>query len=794
MRKLYTSVFLASAVFLTGCNGKSGENEAPPVDGPVVELSAISIAIQNAQGDTQVSFEQGESATVIATLTDTNGALVTNTTVTFSTSFGQLSQDSKLTNSEGQATITLTNPEALAGAGSIAATAGALEPSTIDFEYLVSTESEEALPSLSLSLSLNGEQVNNFKSDETVQLISTLVDGQGQPISGEIITYTADIGALTPNTALTNAQGIAIVTLAGNDQTGAGIVTASYGETDVIASSRMNYQVIASDETILDDVIRIGYFDDNGDFIEGAIELSIDGNIVSAGGTLGLSVDLVDSEDAPVTIPTSVSFSSNCVASGNATIEETVFSIQGKAKATYEDIDCAGLNGIDDVILASVSLNGVTNVAQAVISITGEELGSIEFLSAAPETIVLKGTGGQGNQETSTLTFQVKSSLGNPLAQQDVEFILDTTAGGIVVNPVIGVTNSQGIVTTKVTAGSVPTAVRVTAKAVAEDGSTIQTQSDLLSINTGLPEQRSFTLSTAVRNPEAGSINGVDVDITAQLADNFNNPVPDGTTVNFTTEGGVIEPSCLTVNGACSVTWTSAEPRVADHRITILATALGHETFFDTNGNNIFDDADGSAVTEAFISAGFSRITPRADGFVDMTEAWRDDNENGLFDAGETFLDFNNDGSFSIEDGLFNGPQCEGSSCGAQGNQAIHVRRALVMVMASSTALFTLTDENGVNYPTGGTETVVDTLSFTLDFSDTASQAMPFGTTVTVEASAGTVEGTTNFTVPDTLEPHSIEFVIVNPPLDDPAIGTLTITITSPSGVETTIVQTLDLP
>ena len=795
MRNLSTSVFLASALLLTGCNGKSGDNDTPPTDGEVIELSAITVAIQNAQGDEQLSFEQGDSATVIATLTDTSGALVSNTTVSFSASFGQLSQDSKLTNSEGQATITLSNPDGLAGAGSISANAGALDAATIDFEYLASTEPEEVLPSLSVSLSLNGQEVNNFKANETVQVISTLVDGEGLPIVGEIITYTADIGALTPDTALTNSQGVATVTLAGNDAIGAGIVTASYGETETLASNRLNYQVIASDETILDDVIRIGYFDATGEFVEGEIELSIDGNQVSAGGTLGLSVDLVDSEDTPINLATSVSFTSNCVASGNATIEETVFSIQGEAKATYEDVDCAGLNGIDDVIVASVSLNGVTNVAQTTIEITGEELGSIEFLSAEPETIVLQGTGGQGNQETSTLTFQVKSSLGNPLAQQDVEFILDTTAGGIAVNPTIGVTNSQGIVTTKVTAGSVPTAVRVTAKATSEDGGDIQTQSDLLSINTGLPEQRSFTLSTEVRNPEAGNINGVQVAITAQLADNFNNPVPDGTTVNFTTEGGVIEPSCLTANGACSVTWTSAEPRVDDHRITILATALGHETFFDTNGNNTFDDADGSAIIEADISAGFSRITPQASGFVDMTEAWRDDDEDGVYAAGELFLDFNNDGSYSTEDDLFNGPQCEGSKCGAEGSQAIHVRRALIMDMASSSALYDLTDENGVSYPlASGPQTITDTLSFTLDFSDTAGQAMPFGTTVAVEVSAGTVEGTTNFTVPNTLNPSSIGFVIVNAPLDDPAVGTLTITITSPSGVETTIVQTLDLP
>lgn len=801
MRKLCASVFAASALILTGCNGSSGANETPPTDGVVVELSQVAIAVQNQNGDAQVSFEQGQQATIIATLTDNTGGVVTNTTVNFTTSFGQLAQESKLSNSDGQAIITLSNPDGLAGAGTISAQAGSLEAVTFDFEYLASTEPEEATPSIALQLNLNGEPVNNFKSNESVQVVSTLVDGQGQPISNEIITYSADIGSLNTTTALTNSQGVASVTLAGNDALGAGIITATYGEESALATDRVNYQVIASDEVILDDVIRIGYFDADNNFVEGQIELSITGDEISAGGTLGLSVDLVDSEDAPVTIPTSVSFTSNCVASGNATIEETVFSIQGEAKATYEDVDCAGLNGIEDVIVASVSLNGVTNVAQATIAIAGESLGSIEFMSAEPETIVLRGTGGQGNQETSTLTFQVKSALGNPLAQQDVEFVLDTTAGGITVSPAIGVTNSQGIVTTKVTAGSVPTAVRVTAKASSEDGTDIQTQSDLLSINTGLPEQRSFTLSTEVRNPEAGNINNVDVVITAQLADNFNNPVPDGTTVNFTTEGGTIEPSCLTTNGACQVTWTSSEPRVDDHRITILATALGHETFFDTNGNNTFDDNDGSAIVEAVISSGFSRITPQASGFVDMTEAWRDDDEDGVYDAGELFLDFNNDGSYTTQDSLFNGPQCQGASCGAQGNQAIHVRRALIMDMASSTALYTLTGEDDVVYQDNDAGVNVDipalldgqNFGFTLDFSDTAGQAMPFGTTVEVAVSAGSVEGTTNFTVPNTLSASSIGFIIVNPVLDDPAVGTLTITITSPSGVETSIVKPITL-
>lgn len=43
-------------------------------------------------------------------------------------------------------------------------------------------------------------------------------------------------------------------------------------------------------------------------------------------------------------------------------------------------------------------------------------------------------------------------------------------------------------------------------------------------------------------------------------------PVPDGTVVNFTTEGGSIPGSCVTQDGVCSVTFTAQDPRPANGR------------------------------------------------------------------------------------------------------------------------------------------------------------------------------------------------------------------------------------
>jgi len=798
MKKLYKALYaatvLAGIFLLSACNGSSGENTTTPTPSP--DAASISIILHNAQGQAQQSFLASETITLIASVADASNSPISNKAVSFSADIGELSLDSKLTDSSGEAIITLSNTALAAGAGTISVSSGEVS-SNIDYEFL--TTSGQLPSSLTTEMRLNGELVNQFRADQQVQIITSFVDENNQPVTNEIITFIADKGLLATDTALTNEQGIATVALAGNDDLGAGVLIASIAESTSIAPARINYEIIASDSVIIDEEVRIGYFD-GSNFIEGQIKLSVSDNSISAGGTLGLSVDLVDASGERINTSTPVSFTSSCVQNAHATIDATVFSIRGTATSTFEDIDCAGASGIDDIIVASVTVNGVTNTANATVAIEGEALGSIEFISAEPTSIVLKGTGGQGKQETSTLTFLVKSALGNPLAQQAVDFVLDTTAGGIEITPATGLTNSQGIITTKVNAGTVPTAVRVTAKStMVVDGNNIdvQTQSDLLSINTGLPEQSSMTISTSLINPEAFDINGVDVNITAQLADNFNNPVPDGTTVNFTTEGGSIGSSCTTTNGACTVVWTSANPKPSNHRITILATASGHETFFESNGNNFFDDEDGSASVINAVSSGKDRITPASSGFIDMSEAWRDDDEDDQYDSGEKFIDFNNDEAFSAADGLFNGPQCEGALCAPEGANEIHVRKSLIMIMSSSSALYILENANtGTDYENNSTNTSVSlpniadgsSLSLRVVVRDTALQTMPAGTSISVNASAGTLLGTTSATIPQTRATSaSLEFIIQNPTDGDPETGVLTVSITSPSGVVTSL-------
>ncbi|MDP7591695.1 MAG: Ig-like domain-containing protein [Litorilituus sp.] len=810
MKKLYLIFFSFIALLLAGCNGHNEES----AENITQIVTHIEFSLFNSQGAIQQSFAKNEVITLQAKVLDENNAIITNKAVSFSAPIGSLEINSKLTNSEGIAIVYLTNEALSLGAGTANATVGDVNSNSIDYEF-IDSETPNISPSITMLMRLNDIAVNQFKAGQEVQITSTLTDNNGQGIAGKIIAFTADIGTLSPVTVLTNSEGVAHVTLSSDNDIGAGVLTASYAVSEEAnISGTFNYQVLSAD-AVIDSDIRLGYFDNSNTFIEGKIALSIDDNNISAGGTLGLSVDVVDENGVLIVTPVSVTFTSNCVANGNATIDESVLSINGTASSTFEDIDCAGASGTSDVILASVDINNMTNTASETIAITGEQLGSLEFISAEPSSIVLKGTGGQNRQETSTLTFKVKSQLGNTLAQQAVNFALSTSVGGITLSRASGLTNSQGLITTQVSAGSVPTAVRVTASASMDiNGETVivQSQSDLLSINTGLPEQRSMTISASILNPEAENINGATSQITVWLSDNFHNPAPDGTTVNFTTEGGNIEPSCSTTNGSCSVTWTSSEPRVADHRITILATALGHETFFDTNGNNLFDDNDGTAILDSGnssnlnVDSGFGNYPAQANGFIDMSEAWRDDNENSVHDNGETFIDFNNNGAFSIADGKFNGPQCQGENCAIQDERSIHVRKALRIVMASSAAEYILTNNDGsVEYQNSltGNSTDFDDIpnggsqALTLYFADTGtpSQTMPLGTTVNITLSAGLLAGTTDFTVANNNQAgfSQMKFFVIQEPGNDPQTAILTVTITAPSGLMTSFSRSIIL-
>jgi hypothetical protein len=199
------------------------------------------------------------------------------------------------------------------------------------------------------------------------------------------------------------------------------------------------------------------------------------------------------------------------------------------------------------------------------------------------------------------------------------------------------------------------------------------------------------------------------------LADRFSNPVPDGTPVSFQAEGGSIEAQCLTVTtsnegGVCSVALRSSSPRPVNGRVSIMATAIGEESFTDTNGNGVFDSG--------------------TDSYTDRPEPWLDVNENGLRDPDEPFYDFFVNQSYDAGNGQFNGVLCSGASCGPSRTLGIGARA--VVIFSGSGAQISQT--NGALHPAINL-VVNDSEPLELWVRDANGNPMPAGTQVRVTAS-----------------------------------------------------------
>ncbi|MCS6135610.1 hypothetical protein G3496_11755 [Shewanella baltica] len=715
-------------------------------------------------------------------------ATVSYQKVDFTTDLGVLTPSSKLTNNNGEAIIVVSNPDLLVNAGTITATTTPKDSTTAltatrEFEFLSASDgTSPAAPKLSASILNNSALVTSFKVDEPVQLQAILLDSESNGIDGAKVTFTAGSAVLNPASTLTKTNGIAQVTYTPSaTELGANSLTVTVDYQGQSLQTSSLYEVLSKDAVNQEGTLKLGSY--NGAvFTEGklASTLTADANDVykiSAGGSFGVTASLVlEANDGTITRvqpPSSISFSSDCTNSNSATLDTPVTTLSGNASSTFQDTSCSGNSERSDQIIATTVAGNQTLTANFPFTLQRQTLASLSFESAEPAQIRIKGAGGTGTNESSLVSFKVISADGKPTKLQKVSFTLDTVVGGLSFDNgtanAQGQTNSQGIASVRVLSGTVPTPVRVVATAVDADTSEVITsQSEQLIVGTGLPQQLGFSLSTSIFNPEAGDFSGETATITIRASDSFGNPAPDDTAVNFTTEGGQIPTSCVTKNGTCSVVWTSQSARVPDHRITILAYALGHETFFDTNGNNIFDDADiskdingtpvtdlacltRSGVAKKCTGNGMDIEAYLPSGFSDLGDAFRDDNEDGIWNLGEKYLNTKNSDTYLSADGKFNGPQCESTLCGKDQANKTYIRKALVMSMSGSQAYISVM-QDGVLLPSVNDikpVAVGASSEFVVFVHDSANQIMP--ATTSIELCVDCAGAPKTFEVPNTV-------------------------------------------
>lgn len=546
-----------------------------------------------------------------------------------------------------------------------------------------------------------GAAVNSIALDGGYSVQATLRDGDGKPVTGKALNFSipgSSIAVLMPTSEITNASGVATISIAPTSITSLGAATVTVtadvaagtvnpGSGPVTVSGSRDFSVRSPNIAL--SPLRLG------------------SATLSSGGNTSVAVTALLGDVAASGTPVNVNFSASCGRINNGVSNATTNG-SGVATAVYTAVQpdgapCSGLTTL------TANTAGATAVSTTV-SVAAPIANAITFVSASPQQVFIAGSGAV---EQSQLTFKVFSSSLAPIANQTVNFSIITNPGDVglgasgSIKSVTGDTDSNGEVKVSIFAGTIPGPVKV--RASLPNGSAFA-ESQNITVASGSPAQSALSLSVETFNIEGGDLDGTRTRLTARVADRQGNAVEDGTVVNFTAEGGQVERSCATARAnnisSCSVVFETQDPRPVDGRVSVLAYTEGTKDYIDKNGNNRFDSG--------------------VDTLLDIGDAYRDDNENGTYELGEFLIP--RKGTVACAGAGAPGP-ARVNTC--TGSLSTTVRKQATILFSSSRAGFPST------YKQFGTTSVTGA-SFKLSSANNALLPMPAGSIV----SATTIDNT----------------------------------------------------
>jgi hypothetical protein len=425
------------------------------------------------------------------------------------------------------------------------------------------------------------------------------------------------------------------------------------------------------------------------------------------------------------------------------------------------------------------------------------------------------------------------------VANEQVDFSLSSSVGGVNLSALTLDSGADGLVTVTLNSGSLPVQAVVTA----ELNSTGQlVTSDIVSVSTGIPDQDSLTLfATQLAIPSAADVVNTETTVSVRLADRYNNVVPDGSFVYFTTEFGAIGNSCEITDGSCNVTWISQDPYPSgfdlsdvdcdfydiddgaggaldgnllndsdsvmdpcpapfDPVFSGVRSALGYgltdaddalaveqgsrsTILASTTGEESFTDEDGDGL--------YSDAAP-ADTLGDAVgEPFLDTNENGVRDAGEYFEDSGavaTPGVYDDGDALDGGANIfTGIACAADAidcsETTLSIFDNLTLVLSPSSDYYiALVNGSDQLIPNGGG---VSRGSYVAYISDRYNNQPAGGATVSVTATGEcSISSPATYTVPDGNAPYAYSAGIEIGAVTNVAttVDSVTISISNPGG------------
>lgn len=615
MRYFVTTALLIVVSIISACGGgggSAGTTIGQPVNPPSTQVATrLSVALQDSSGINISSIPVSGGGQLVVLLTDNLGAPIAGQLVNASELGSSLSVfpngDSGLTDASGVAKIKVnrkTSTKFGQGTFSVKFDAPTCPNAVTNSCFLSSSTTSDfraGQPIIKLELldSLGGPTTSvstlgfstlkaTIKFEDGTPVVQKRVDVSSDPVK---VSFPEGFGSLTSD------AGVALIKIARASQNanGAGTVLASAtisgtnldGGTDTtVITSSLDYNLgvaVGAEKLLLSN-------------------LDVGSVSLSAYGTRQISVQ-VKLGTLPPTNPVTVTFAASCGqilpvsaptnASGIASVSFTATDAAGTTPST---LGCSGKN-----VEISASAVGADSVIRKAISILSAPATNLSFVVPLDQTklrIYLDGAGGN----TQTLVqFLLTNAVGEAIPSQEVLVALKTLNGGIPratfgtkgnVSAISLITDASGKISVPVFSGTVPTNVLINAALVSNPA--VQTDSSIVTVASGRPSQARVSLSLGKLSILGFNLDGEETTVMMSLADRQGNPVPDGTAVNFVTEGGVMIPPICTTGGSpgdsrCTVKIRTQNPRPTDGRVSILAYAAGEEDFVDINFNNVYD-------------------------------------------------------------------------------------------------------------------------------------------------------------------------------------------------------------
>lgn len=420
-----------------------------------------------------------------------------------------------------------------------------------------------------------------------------VTDKAGKGISGAIVTFSGSgvVFGTTNGAVLTNADGEASISVKPEslNTNGAYQISATAEYNGTSATSQPHSFALQAANIVL-------------------VGMAAATTNLESGASTNITLKTQDTNTNVNQNNVTVNFNASCGTFEPATV---VSSNQGDVTTSYKAIGADGkLCGDKQTITASGS-----NITSSTIevNIAAADANSLVYTTPNAVNLGIKNSGSTASGQIEFTLYANGVAAANKdvnielvRAPEDLSFIL---LGNRLIRTVKSDPNGKVVVT--LYPGNKPGPVEI--KATLASNNSISALSKNVSVSTGRVSQDALSLSTS-KNSLQGDKDGDTATIRASMADRNGNPVPDGTTISFVSEGGSITPNCATVQGVCSVTLTTQNPRPVDNRVTVLAYVEGDKSYNDVDGDNIYTE-------------GVDILTNNIGDF------FRDDNEDNFYNA-----------------------------------------------------------------------------------------------------------------------------------------------------------------